>query len=169
MKRIRKWMLCAVVLAVVVVFGLVYTRPRSLEQRYPSLDLAQCTEVKGYWFTAPGEEEQPFILTPTDARFEELLTMIQSARWRARLENLLPQNRKTHTYTAGDCKWELYLSFDSIPLPDGSAVSGYCLEISNFFGDLSICFAGETVRCSVAGQEQWARDVMRVVSQYPAE
>lgn len=169
MKKSIKLIIGATVVICIIACSLVYTRPRSLVQRYPYLDFLQCSEIKGYCFTAPGEEDKQFVIKSTDSDFNGLVDLIQSSKFRTRLDNILPQGTKTHTYTDGDYKWDVILCFDNVNFPDGCTVSGDFLDINNFFGNLSFTFNGETIQCSIDEQDQWTKDIMDIISQYTIE
>lgn len=156
------------VIAVIAALCLIYTRPRTLQQRYPYLDFSQCTEIKGYYFIAPDDDRQ-FDILSADGHFQELSSLIQTTGLKTRLGNILPQGTKIHAYTDGEYKWDITLCFEDITLPDGSCVSGNFLHIGNFFGDLSFSMNGETVRCSAAEQEQWTRAILDIITQYTVE
>ena len=169
MKKKHKLGLGAIVILCIAVSCLIYTRPQSMEQRYPYLDLTGCIEIKGYCFDAPGELEKAFSIKSSDDDFGELISLIREARFRTRLENLLPQGTKTHIYAEGDYKWNVILCFDAVGFPDGSTGSGDILGIENFYGDLSFSFDGRTVLCSVKHQEQWTKRIMDLISKHLEE
>lgn len=163
-KKNIKLIVCAIVVICIVVTCLIYTRSQTIEQRYPILNIVDCTEMRGYYFVAPGVEDIQYQISSDDSRFSELIQLIQSAEFRKKLSNLLPQERKTHRLSDGDFKWELMLNFDDVSYPSGDHGSGYMLHIRNFFGEVSISFDGEEVWYSVSNQEQWLRDIMEIVT-----
>ncbi len=171
MKKLKaaKPFICAIVVIAAVVFCLIYTRPQTLSQRYPYLDFLKCSEITGFYFVAPGEEDEAFTIRQGDAGFYELVNMISSASFSSKLDNLLPQGTKTYTYSDGDYRWYLILCFDKMALPDGSAVSGYFVDINNFFGDLRFYINGDVVSCTADNQKQWSRDIMDIISLYGVE
>lgn len=163
-KRYVHWLVGVIILICGIVFFLIYTRPQTIEQRYPMLSLSNCTKIKGYFFIAPGVEDTAFSIETEDSRFTELIQLIQSVETKKKLRNLLPQGHKTHLLSDGDFKWEVMLHFDGVSLPDGSQVSGEMLHLRNFFGDFSISFNGNQVSYSVSNQEQWLQDIMNVIA-----
>lgn len=171
MKKLKtaKPFIYAIVIIAAAAFCLIYTRPQTLGQRYPYLDFSKCTEITGFYFAAPGEDDEAFTIRPGDADFDELLNMISSASFRTKLDNLLPQGTKTYTYKDGDYRWYLILCFDKMTLPDGSAIGGYFLDINNFFGDLRFYINGDVISCKTDGQKQWTRDIMDIITQYKEE
>lgn len=166
MKKRVLWIV-GVILVIAACF--FYTRPRTLEERYPYLDISQCYEINGYCFTAFETEDLAFIIQSEDADFDRLLSMIRSAKLKTQLRNLLPQGTRTHSYSPGDYCWDVFLAVDDVPLPDGSVISGDVIHIKNFFGSLSIIFNGEIVQCSLDQQDQWTKNIMDVLSLYIVE
>ena len=160
-----KWIVGVVIVACIAAACLIYTRPQTIEQRYPLLDISDCTGVKGYYFVAPDVEDTAFQIKTDASRFSELIQLIESAEIKKKLSNFLPQGTKTHRLSDGDFKWELMLNFDDVPYPSGDHGSGYMLHIRNFFGEVSISFDGEEVWYSVSNQEQWLRNIMDIISQ----
>ena len=61
-KKYIKLIIGAAVITGIIVSCLLYTRTRSIEQRYPYLDFTRCTEMKGYYVAAQGEQETAFSL-----------------------------------------------------------------------------------------------------------
>lgn len=165
MRKNAKWIAGAIVVICIVAAGLIYTRPQTIEQRYPLLSISDCTGIKGYYFVAPGVEDTAFQISSDDSRFSELIQQLQSVQIKKKLSNILPQGTKTHRLYDGDFKWELMLHFDDVSHPSGSHGSGYMLHIRNFFGDVSISFDGEEIWYSVSNQEQWLRDVLDIILQ----
>lgn len=164
-KKNIKLIVSAIIVICIVVTCLIYTRPQTIEQRYPLLSISDCTGMKGYYFVAPGVEDTAFQISSDDSRFSELIQQLQSVQIKKKLSNILPQGTKTHRLYDGDFKWELMLHFDDVSHPSGSHGSGYMLHIRNFFGDVSISFDGEEIWYSVSNQEQWLRDVLDIILQ----
>ncbi len=165
MKKIKTgYRIGVLVILCVLVFCLVYTRPLTIEQRYAYLDFSQCTGIKGYCSAYPAAEQAPFVITPEDPQFNEVLDMIRSTAFHARIRNIFPQGTRAHRYTEGEYQWELEFCFDSLSLPDGSTSSGPILSFQDFFGDLTSTVNGETVFCSVKDEEQWAQRIMDLIA-----
>lgn len=156
-----------VVLLCVGVLAFAYTRPLTIEQRYPVLDLAQCTQIRGYYYDGTGVEDTRFTIEPDDPHFDEVVELFQSAAFRKSLRNLFPQGTKIHRYSDGDFAWEVMFRFENVRFPSGDVGSGDMLHIRNFFGEISLFFDGEEISCSLRDQAQWAGDVMRIVTQHP--
>ena len=164
-KKNIKLIVCAIIVICIVATCLIYTRPQTIAQRYPILNIADCTEMKGYYFVAPGVEDTQYHISADDSRFAELIQLIQSAELRKKLSNFLPQGTKTHMLSDGDFKWELMLNFNDVEFPSGSHGSGYMLHLRNFFGDISISFDGEQIWYSVSNQDEWVKEIMEIISQ----
>ena len=168
-KKILVIVLAALALCVVAAI-LIYTRSFTIEQRYPALDMSECTKITGYYEDGEEREDKQFALQPEDPHFAELLEMFSAADFKTRLSNLLPQSdTKTHAYEEGDTNvyWRVLFSFEDTVLPDGSTASGYLLQVDNFFGDLELMALDDSwIRCSVSAQDQWAQEIFAIIRQY---
>jgi len=158
----------AAVLLCMAVFVLIYTRPLTIEQRCPVLDLSQCTLIQGsFRVDGTGPENTPFTLTPDDPHFDEMIELFQSAEFSTNLRNILPRGPKFHPHRDGDYEWSVAFRFENVLFPNGDTGSGDMLHINNFYGDVDLFFDGEQTDCSVKNQEQWLKDVMSILTQYP--
>lgn len=165
MKKRRKAVFIGVaLLCIAAVF--VYTRPLTIEQRYPVLDLSQCTLVRGYFRDGTSVEDIQFTFAPDDLHFDQMIELFQSVAFKKRLRNILPERTKSHLYQGGDFKWSVTFRFENVLFPSGDTSSGDMLRIDNFFGDVALSFDGELVECSVKDQEQWLKDVMSLLTQH---
>lgn len=167
-KRVKTAILLAVLLCLAA-FVLVYTRPLTIEQRYPVLDMSQCTQVRGYYYDGSGAGHTQFTIYPEDAHFAEIIERFQSAAFRTKLRNLLPRGTKVHQTQPGsenDFQWEVMFRFEDVLFPSGDTGSGDMLHVQNFYGDIDLSFDGELVNCSVKNQEQWLKEVMDIIVQY---
>ncbi len=170
MSRRKKTVLAAAALLALAAAAFIYTRPLTIEQRYPFLDLSQCTQIRGYYYDGEGVAPVSFTIRPDDAHFEELLSMFRSAALKTRLRNILPSSGvKTHRSEEGDFQWEVMLRLEDVLFPSGDTGGGDMLHLVNFYGDLSLRFDGETVECAVSNQEQWLKEVLEIIRQYPDE
>ena len=150
-----------------VAFVLIYTRPLTIEQRYPFLDLSECTQIRGYYDRGKGTAPIPFLLQTGDPDFQELLELFHRPAFRTKVSNLLPSGTKVHRYEEGDFRWSVMFRFEEVLFPDGSAGSGDMLHVDNFFGKVTLSFDGENISCTVENQEQWLREVMDIITRYP--
>lgn len=167
MKKRLKAAFIIVALFCVAASFFVYTRPLTIEQRYPVLDLSQCTLIHGYFYDGTSVEDTRFTLAPDDPHFDEIVELFQSVAFRTSLRNILPQGTKIHRYSDGDFKWSVMFQFENVLFPNGDTGSGDMLHINNFFGYVDLSFDGKQVECSVKNQEQWLKDVMSILTQYP--
>lgn len=173
MKKKLKFAVLSALALIFTVFALFYTRPLTIEQRYPFLDFSKCRQIRGYLHSYSdnnGEiEDQQFIITPDQPHFEQLIASFRSAEFKTRLSNLLPDGTKFHRYEDGDFKWNVTLRFDDVKFPNGEISRGDFLRIENFFGDLELHFSGESIKCSTENQKQWINEIMDIVSLYIVE
>ena len=172
MRKKVKWIILAVMLVGITAFVCIYTRPLEIEQRYPVLDLSQCTQIRGYYYIYTGAnvvDDTLFIISPDDIHFDDMLELFQSASFRNKLRNILPEGTKTHVLQDGDFRWEVMFHFENVRFPNGDTGSGGILHIRNFFGDVELFFDGEQTKCSVKNQEKWLQDVLDIIVQCFAE
>ena len=74
MKKKTKCLAAAAILAGGLLAAAIYTRPRTIAQRYPFLDLDQCIQIHGYYSEGIQAEDTRFLITPEDPhRFESVL------------------------------------------------------------------------------------------------
>ena len=168
MKRSVKVILSFLVLCVVIV-TLIYTRPLTIEERYPVLELSQCELISGR-FRRDGTdvEDTSFTISPEDPHFDELIDLFQSAEFKTKLRNILPHGTKVHPYQDGDYKWEVTFRFEDVAFPNGDIGSGDMLHIDNFYGEIELFFDGQQTECSLKNQDEWLDDIMSIITQYPA-
>ena len=142
-----------------------YTRPMPLEQLCPGIDLSKCTEIKGK-YVLPDLNTISISLTPEDPAFASLLAQFQDRIYRRSVRNLLPSSMKTHIgYLSKDTKWEVYLDFDTLTLPNGKEASGTLIWFENFFDSVDIHFAGQAIQqeISTTDEQQWLLDVQTLL------
>lgn len=166
MKKKFKIMVISAVLLCIVFFILIYTRPLTIEQRYPVLDLSQCTQISGDYRDGSIADRTQFTIHPEDPHFDEMIELFQSTAFHTRLRNIFPPKSKTHRYHTGVFQWTVQFRFEDVSFPNGDTASGHLLYIDNFFGDLELRCDGKEVLCSVKNQEQWLDDVMVILEQY---
>lgn len=165
-KKRFKVAVTGVILLGLAIFCLIYTRPQTIEARYPMLDMAQCTRVKGYYSDGQMAEQRSFVIDPDDPHFAEIIALFDAPAFRTRLKNLLPEGTRYHQVEDGDFEWELMFRFEDVQFPSGDVGSGDMLHIRNFFGDISLHFDGTVTHCSVKEQDQWLRIVNEWIMQY---
>ena len=148
-----------------------YTRPQTIEQRYPFLDLTQCTRISGdydMYVTASASNQRRFSIGPDDARFEELLRLFREAKIRTKLTNLIPMyGMRYHTKREGDFQWTVWLQLENVVFPNGDTRTGDMLQFYNFFGDVDVAFDMENRRCTVNHQDAWLKAVLDCITQTP--
>ena len=171
-RRKKKWAIFGAALLLFAVFALIYTRPQTLEQRYPFLNLTQqCTQISGYYDTYEGSSEsdrKEFSIGPDDARFEKLLWLFREAKIRTKLTNLIPMyGMQYHTMREGDFQWTVWLQLENVVFPNGDTGTGNMLQFYNFFGDVEVAFDMENRRCTIENQDVWLKAVLDGIMQAP--
>lgn len=158
------------VLAVLLVgaAALWYTRPMTLRQLCPELDLSQCSSITVYYEVVPSAEgNEKLVLEPDDPAFDILLKDLQNRTFSRSLTSLLPRGTQTVRTTDGDFQWELLLEFDTtVVTPDGNGHQGMLLRLSNFFGRLSLdhMLADRSWYVTTSDQETWLSQVMDIIT-----
>ena len=150
----------AVIAVLLVLLAAFYTRPRTIEQRFPEIDLSRCTRIRGsYSVDGNGGGQTEVAFSPGDAQFDGLVSLFRNAAFRTRAANLFPQPVKMHPQRDGDFQWSVTFVFGDVTI-GGAAVSGDLLSVGDFYGDIGLSFDGEETRCSLRGQEQWSESVL---------
>lgn len=147
---------------------LIYSRPMTIQQRYPALDLDQCTEVYGYYQVAGGEFTQLTIDQDSEA-FAAVCSIVYEQSYRRSLLDLFKPTTLSHSPAPGDFQWEVVLSFEGAVLPDGSTTPASIIDIRYFYGELSILYARgayDSVMHYVRtkNQETWATEVLNAIT-----
>lgn len=150
----------ALVLAVLAA-GLWYSRPLTIEELCPGIQLGACTgAVADYTsYSGPGAAEETLNLPIEGDGLPPLLELLQGRKFR-RPPLFLPAGRRgSHTIRAGDFKWHMGLAFEDVPVRGGTG-SGFVVRLDNFFGELELSFDDKIWRVGTPDQEQWAADVL---------
>lgn len=153
LKRGKRKILClraGLCIAVAVALFLSYrlfSRPMTLSQLYPMIEIDQCSEIKGYYGIGSQEQETEFCYGRSNEDFWELLMLFNEQEYRRSLKDILPRTTKTHKVEGdNDFWWDISLRFDEFTMPNGSVSSGF-LRFHNWYGDLEIYFDGESYAC----------------------
>lgn len=147
-----------------------YTRPMTLRQLCPEVDLARCSSITVYYEVVPSAEQERIVLEPSSPTFQAILKELQDRTFSRSLTSLLPRGTRTVRTTDGDFQWELLLEFDSaIVTPDGNEHQGMLLRLENFFGRLSLdhMLADRTWDVTTKDQEVWVSQVMDIITAIP--
>ena len=162
MKKI-KYIIIAIVITCIAAFCLIYTRPRTVEQRYPYLDVAQSIRIEGNYTVGTSTEFIPFAIAPGEAHFEDLIERVRSAGFKTRLSNILPKTTSYHRASEDGINWDIEFVFDKVALPDGSISSGAVLSVQYFYDVLTLTVNGEIVSCTVENEAAWAQEIMDMI------
>ena len=164
-RRWKRLAVLAALLAAVVLCGLWYTRPLTIRQLCPEIDISRCSAMTLYHETMPDAGGmEPLTLTPDSPAFAALLEDLETRTFSRSLPSLLPGGTRTaRNVQDGDFQWWLQLEFDEpITTPDGNGHSGKLIELRNFFGQLMLSnmVADRTWDVTTKGQEEWTVQVM---------
>ena len=139
-----------------------YTRPMTLRQLCPEVDLARCSSITVYYEVVPSAAgNERLVLERGTPAFEVLLSELRDRTFSRSLTSLLPRGTRTVRTTDGDFQWELLL--------DGNEHQGMLLRLRNFFGRLSLdhMLADRTWDVTTKGQEVWVSQVMDIITAIP--
>ncbi|MDE6935506.1 MAG: hypothetical protein K2P26_07845 [Oscillospiraceae bacterium] len=167
MKNKRRILLgfAALLLAITAALCLWYSRPLTIEDLCPGLDLEKCTGVYAGYSAYENEISELYnriSLTPENG-LTPLLELFQGRHFRRSPFWWIPRGTRTHPIREGDFRWDIDLAFENAPVTDISTATGYLLHFNNFYGDLDMEFMGDTRPVSTADQEQWLEDVLAYI------
>lgn len=166
--RMKKSVTIAIIVIVplcLAVFTVIYKRPLKIEQRYPEINLSQCTQISGHYQIIGNSDEMiQYVFYPEDVQYNELVKIFQTTSFKTSFNNLLPQDTKVHRNHEGDFQWAVSFRFENVRLNE-AVLSGELLSVEDFFGDLLLFFDGKQAKCSVNEKEQWLKSVLEVIMQ----
>ena len=160
--KTKKAILMISVTVLLLAAYLIYSRPMTIQQRYPMLDLEQCTDLRGY-YEIGGQGRIEFTVDKNSEDFETLCTLLYEQAYRRSLKDLLPHGTRTYRVLPEDFEWEVFFQFEDVAFPDGSHTSGRILRVDYWYGELDIHFYGDIVSCSTKQQESWAKTVLDII------
>ena len=166
----KKFLIPAILILVLLVGGILwYTRPMTLHQLCPDVDLSQCSSISVYYEVEPsGGRSKKLVLEPDDPAFDSLLKELQDRTFSRSLISLLPWVDSQSAQTEdGDFSWELILKFDTPDTAsDGTEHLSTQVQLYNFFGSLSLNHmrANHTWYMTTSDQEAWVSQVMDIIT-----
>ena len=166
----KKFLISAIlILALLVGSILWYTRPMTLRQLCPDVDLSQCSSISVYYEVMPsGGRSEKLVLEPDDPAFDSLLKELQDRTFSRSLISLLPWvDSQSAQPEDGDFSWELMLTFDNPDTAsDGTEQLSTQVQLYNFFGSLSLNHmrANHTWYMTTSDQEAWVSQVMDIIT-----
>ena len=160
--KTKKAILMISVTVLLLAAYLIYSRPMTIQQRYPMLDLEQCTDLRGY-YEIGGQGRIEFTVDKNSEDFETLCALLYEQAYRRSLKDLLPHGTRTYRVLPEDFEWEVFFQFEDVAFPDGSHTSGRILRVDYWYGELDIHFYGDIVSCSTKQQESWAKTVLDII------
>lgn len=166
----KKFLIPAILILVLLVGGILwYTRPMTLHQLCPDVDLSQCSSISVYYEVVPsGGRSKKLVLELDDPAFDSLLKELQDRTFSRSLISLLPWvNSQSAQTEDGDFSWELVLKFDNpVTASDGTEHLSTQVQLYNFFGSLSLNHmrANHTWYMTTSDQEAWVSQVMDIIT-----
>ena len=161
--RLKKAAVILVVVLVVIAVYLAFSRPMTIQQRYPMLTLDKCIGMDGYYRDGTSVELEKFIIDKNSEEFEMLCDLLYEQEYHRSLRDLLPSGTRTHQTEPGDFQWEVFFYFEDVVFPDGSIGSGGMLSVQSWYGELEIDFDGDTLSCYTNQQEAWEKEVFDLI------
>ncbi len=161
-KRSRSGIILSAALVCILVFACVYTRPLTVEERWPVPDLSECIRIRcSYWDHVNDPAE--YYIEKGGPGFDEIVSLIGRTPFRAKLSALFERGTVYRRLEEGDISWSLYFRFKEVELPGGETVSGDVLSAGAVAGDISLSFDGKVLRCRTADQEQWLEKAVSLI------
>lgn len=165
----KKSLVCFLLVLAVLLAGsaiLWYTRPMTIQQLCPEMDLTQCSSITVYYEVVPSAEQERIVLEPDSPAFQAIMKALQDRTFSRSLTSLLPHSTQTVRVADGEFYWTLLLEFyDFVVLPDGYSYGREYLRLNNFFGHLSLDYnAHHTWDVTTEDQEAWVSQVMDIVT-----
>ncbi len=159
---------CAAIAIFIAAFIVIYTRPQTIEQRWPEADFSKCVRIRGDFSYAGDENATPFTIYSDDPDFERLTELFRTARFSKKLSNLLPGNMRTkyHSNNEGGYRWNVIFSFDRIDFSNGESNKGDLLFVNNFFGQTDISIVHDIFSCSVKDRDRWCEEVLQIIMRH---
>jgi len=161
--RAKKAVVIIAVLLLFVAVYLFYSRPMTIQERYPMLTLDKCSGFNGYYREGAEPRLKEFNIDKNSDAFETLCDLLYERDYRRSLRDLFPRGTRVHRAEPGDFEWEVLFQFENIVFPDGNVGSGEMLHIQSWYGELDIRFDGETLACYTSEQEDWAKEVFDII------
>lgn len=161
--KTKKAVVMISVILLLIAAYLFYSRPMTIQQRYPMLNLDKCTELRGYYEIDGQTEFTEFTIDKNSEEFEMLCDLLYEQSYCRTLRDILPRGTRIHPTEPGDFEWEVYFHFEDVVLPDGNIGSGGILRIQCWYGELDIHFDGEILSCYTNEQETWAKEVLNTI------
>ena len=154
----------ALLLAITAALCLWYSRPLTVEELCPGVELDRCVGANIYFSTyADKTLENRIELSPDDHQLPRLLELFQGRTFSRSPLWWFPSGTRTHPWRDGDFRWSIDLSFQDASVPGSSTAAGNLLHFNNFFGELEMRFMGETRPVSTADQEHWLEEVLDII------
>ncbi len=165
MKKLKnkKVVIVVSVMLLLVAVYLFYSRPLTIQQRYPMLNLDKCTELRGYYEICEQTAFTKFTIDKNSEEFEMLCSLLYTQDYRRSLRDLLPQETRTRSIAPGDFEWAVSFHFEDVVLSDGNIISGDTLRIQYWYGELDVYFDGKKLSCHTNEQEAWAKEVLNAI------
>lgn len=148
-KKIRylKAGICLILVAALSLGYLLFSKPMTLSQLYPMIEIEECSEIRGYYGIGSQIDSTEFYFDKNSEEFWKLLMLFDRQEYRRSLKDILPKGTKTHRIDGtDDIWWDVSLRFDDYSMPDGSISSGF-LRFHNWYSELEIHFDGESYAC----------------------
>lgn len=159
----RKVIIIIALLLLFIVGYLFYSRPMTIQQRYPMLSLDKCTELQGLYKSNGQDDFTEFVFDKNSEEFEILCKLLFEQEYKHRLRDLLPRGTRYHQTQPNDYEWEVFFHFEDVMLEDGNIASGGVLSIQYWYGELDIKFDGETISCTTSKQDTWSKEVLNTI------
>ena len=161
--KMKKAVVVIFVILILIAAYLFYSRPMTIQQRYPMLSLDKCTELRGYYKIDGQTELTEFTIDKNSEEFEMLWGLLYDKDYYRSLKDLFPRGTRIHPTEPGGFEWEVYFHFEDVEFPDGNIGSGGILRIQCWYGELDIYFDDDMLSCHTNEQEAWAKEILSII------
>lgn len=159
-KKAWVWLAAMALATVCIAAGALMRQPKTLEQLYPQIELETSDAISLLCRVYPGQEDYSavyqYTLYPGDEGFADLLDLLEGADFRGTLPPLGDTRR--HTIADDDVEWVIIVGRQG----------GWVLDISNYFGDLTIQPAEGEAYYGRAATADWCRKVYEIIAEHGA-
>ena len=145
---------------------LFYSRPMTMQQRFPMLTLDKCTDLHGVYKSDGQADFTVFSFDSSSEEFAALWDLLYAQEYRRSLRDLVPEQTRIHPTGSGGFEWEIFFCFDDVALPDGTIGSGDMLCIQSWYGKLDIWFGDKRLSCYTDEQDPWASQILDIIHGY---
>lgn len=131
--KTKKAVVVIFVILILIAAYLFYSRPMTIQQRYPMLSLDKCTELRGYYKIDGQTELTEFTIDKNSEEFEMLWGLLYDKDYHRSLKDLFPRGTRIHPTEPGDFEWEVYFHLKML-----SSLMGTLVQVESFASNVGM-------------------------------